>query len=271
MDGPIKCSSLTLVCEHLMTSGNLLFRPVFIFRCDGGVTWWLHMRYTPSPSYVFTNHWTQITYPDDTVPSCHWLIRSCIGIIMGISCLQRLFKHCTTMSMSQGSSVSISDWLRTGRPGFDPRQEQRIFLLDSVSKPALGPTQPPVQWVPGVLSPGVKRGRVVMLTTHHLVSRLSMSRSYTSSLCASMACSGTALLTFLLLCRCCDAVWTHRRHNTEQHRHWAVTQFIRTARLTLKYFHLWSMYQSKPSIIVPKMQLSLKESDLCWNVLHVSA
>jgi hypothetical protein len=29
---------------------------------------------------------------------------------------------------------------------------------------------PPIQWVPGVLSPGVKRGRGVMLTTHpHLV------------------------------------------------------------------------------------------------------
>jgi hypothetical protein len=25
-----------------------------------------------------------------------------------------------------------------------------------VSRPALGPTQPPVQWVSGVLSPGVK-------------------------------------------------------------------------------------------------------------------
>jgi hypothetical protein len=25
-----------------------------------------------------------------------------------------------------------------------------------VSRPALRPTQPPVQWVPGVLSPGVK-------------------------------------------------------------------------------------------------------------------
>jgi hypothetical protein len=36
----------------------------------------------------------------------------------------------------------------------------------------LGPTQPPVQWIPGVLSPGVKRGRDVMLTTHpHLVPR----------------------------------------------------------------------------------------------------
>jgi len=51
-----------------------------------------------------------------------------------------------------------------------------------VSRPALGPTQPPVQWVPGVLSPGVKRGRGVTLTTHpHLVPRSWMSRSYTSS------------------------------------------------------------------------------------------
>jgi hypothetical protein len=39
------------------------------------------------------------------------------------------------------------------------------------------PAQPPIQWVPGVLSPGVKRGRGVTLTTQphpHLVPRLSM-------------------------------------------------------------------------------------------------
>jgi hypothetical protein len=66
--------------------------------------------------------------------------------------------------------------------GFDPRQRQRIFPLASASRPALGPIQPPVQWVPGVLSPGVKRGRGVMLTTRpHLVPKLRMSRSYISS------------------------------------------------------------------------------------------
>jgi hypothetical protein len=47
---------------------------------------------------------------------------------------------------------------------------QRIFPLACVSRPALGPTQPPVQWVPGVLSPGVKLGRGLMLTTHPLSS-----------------------------------------------------------------------------------------------------
>jgi hypothetical protein len=37
-----------------------------------------------------------------------------------------------------------------------PAGAKDFFPLASVSRPALGPTQPPVQWVPGVLSPGVK-------------------------------------------------------------------------------------------------------------------
>jgi hypothetical protein len=61
--------------------------------------------------------------------------------------------------------------------GFNPRQGQRIFLLAPASRPAVGSTQHPIQWVQGV-----KRGRGVMLTTHpHLMPRLRMSRSYTSS------------------------------------------------------------------------------------------
>jgi hypothetical protein len=72
-----------------------------------------------------------------------------------------------------------SVWLRTGWQ--TPGRGKRIFPLTSVSRPALGPTQPPVQWVPGVLSPGVKRGRGVKMTTHpHLMPRSRMSRSYVS-------------------------------------------------------------------------------------------
>jgi hypothetical protein len=49
-----------------------------------------------------------------------------------------------------------SDGLRTERPGFDSRQGQEIFLHFTISRPALGPTQPPIQWEPGAFSPGVQ-------------------------------------------------------------------------------------------------------------------
>jgi hypothetical protein len=40
---------------------------------------------------------------------------------------------------------------------FESRQGLGIFLFTTVSRPALGPTQPPIQLVPGTLSVGVNR------------------------------------------------------------------------------------------------------------------
>jgi hypothetical protein len=54
-----------------------------------------------------------------------------------------------------------SDWLRAGRPrgrSSNPGRSKN-FLFSTSSRPALGPTQTPIQWVPGVLSPGLKRQR----------------------------------------------------------------------------------------------------------------
>jgi hypothetical protein len=47
-------------------------------------------------------------------------------------------------------------WLRAGRSGFwafNSRRGLRIFLFTTASRLALGPTQPPIQWIPGALSP----------------------------------------------------------------------------------------------------------------------
>jgi hypothetical protein len=113
-------------------------------------------------------------------------LNKCFGKLKTSYC-RRLLSSAATSCLDRWNkwwyrALMYSVWLRTGRPGFDPQQRPRIFLLASASKPALGPTQPPVQWVPGVLSLGVKRGRGVILTTHlHVVPRLRMSRSYTSS------------------------------------------------------------------------------------------
>jgi len=41
--------------------------------------------------------------------------------------------------------------------GFDSRRGLGIFLFTTASRPALGPTQPPIQWVPGSLSLGKQR------------------------------------------------------------------------------------------------------------------
>jgi hypothetical protein len=48
-------------------------------------------------------------------------------------------------------------YLTIGVLGFDSRLGLGIFLFTTAYRTALGPTQPPIQWVPGVLSLGVKR------------------------------------------------------------------------------------------------------------------
>jgi hypothetical protein len=53
-----------------------------------------------------------------------------------------------------------------------------IFLFTTASRTPLGPTQPPIQWVPGALSLGLG----VKLTTHlHLVPRSKNEWRYTST------------------------------------------------------------------------------------------
>jgi len=53
--------------------------------------------------------------------------------------------------------VSIVTRLRVRRPKFDSRQGQKPFLFATASRPALGSTQHPIQWVAEALTPMVKQ------------------------------------------------------------------------------------------------------------------
>jgi hypothetical protein len=78
-----------------------------------------------------------------------------------------------TAMCGQGSSVGVVTDYRLDGLGSNPGGDE-IFRL---SIPVLGPTQPPVKWVPG-LSRGLKCGRGMLLTTHPLlVPRLWKSRA----------------------------------------------------------------------------------------------
>jgi hypothetical protein len=69
-------------------------------------------------------------------------------------------KYLQDPSMSTTTqSTWYSDWLRAGRPSGRSSSPGRVknFLFSTSSRRALGPTQPPIQWVPGILSSGVKR------------------------------------------------------------------------------------------------------------------
>jgi hypothetical protein len=62
----------------------------------------------------------------------------------------------TLRSRNRNSSV-VQRWAKGWMIGIEFRQVLGIFLFTTVSTPALGSTQPPIQWAPGGLSLVVKR------------------------------------------------------------------------------------------------------------------
>jgi hypothetical protein len=63
------------------------------------------------------------------------------------------------LSFSKDSSFDISGCARgwpTEESEFNFQKRQKIFLSFMTSRPALVLTEPPIQWVMGPLSPGIK-------------------------------------------------------------------------------------------------------------------
>jgi hypothetical protein len=89
------------------------------------------------------------------------IVRLITLIVFGLQIMKPLIIYLYRSSCyfpGAGQFSGHSEWLRAGRPSgrsLSPIRE-KILLLSTSSRPVLGPTQTPIQWVPGALSPGVK-------------------------------------------------------------------------------------------------------------------
>jgi hypothetical protein len=66
--------------------------------------------------------------------------------------------HSEIIILSADSSVGIATVYGLEGRNLIPGRV-KIFLFSTASRPSLGPTQPPIHWVPGVLFPEVKWSR----------------------------------------------------------------------------------------------------------------
>jgi hypothetical protein len=85
------------------------------------------------------------------------MARYCFAFLISTSFSFPFVNKLPSLSSPEKGSLFYFNWLGAGLPGHRgsiPGRGERIFPLASVPRPARGPTQPPVQWVPGFLAPG---------------------------------------------------------------------------------------------------------------------
>jgi hypothetical protein len=70
-----------------------------------------------------------------------------------IPSLPLLHEHCRDSAIGMATGYGLDD----RRVGVPVPVGSRIFLLSTSSRPVLGSTQYPIQWIPGALSSGVKQ------------------------------------------------------------------------------------------------------------------
>jgi hypothetical protein len=94
------------------------------------------------------------------------------------SCMYSWLFRLSCIPSNEGSRYSDGLW--GGRPVFDSRQ-CKILLFSTASKRTLGLTQPPIQWVPGTLSAGLKRQGHEADHSLHVASRSREAKLYLHS------------------------------------------------------------------------------------------
>jgi hypothetical protein len=107
--------------------------------------------------YIFVKDELVLVYVISNVieRSC-WLGTRYKVLISGITLILRTAQPPTRNPVLAEIQRWTTGWT-IGVLGFDSRWGLGIFLFTTVSRRALGTTQPPIQWVQGVLSLGVKR------------------------------------------------------------------------------------------------------------------
>ena len=101
---------------------------------------------------------------------CYWVVLRCtdpwiLNLIKALTLTLGAIRLRLNRGCGPGSVVGIATGYGLDGPGIKSRWRRDFSHL---SRPTLGPTQLPVQWVLG-LSPGVKSGRGVTLTPHPLL------------------------------------------------------------------------------------------------------
>jgi hypothetical protein len=108
-------------------------------------------------------------------------LRGTKGQEAGENCIMRSFITCSIREPGHLNGTALGYGMDDRGRGFESRQGLGIFLFTTASSSALGPTEPPIQWVPGALSLEVKRPGCEADYSPHLVPRSKNMWSYTST------------------------------------------------------------------------------------------
>jgi hypothetical protein len=108
-------------------------------------------------------------------------VLSCLFSWVKAGISKSVFVFVGSLKWETGQLIGIAVGYRLDDRGFESRQGLRIFLFTTVSVTALEPTQPPVQWVPGAISVGVKRPERETDNSPPTSAEVNNARSYNST------------------------------------------------------------------------------------------